>query len=109
MNLPGSRGNYNGGVAGLKGGVKNGEASGSNSRMKKEKEKGPRFPNNPLAPRRSPTGRSTGRSRGSRRGSLQTPPFTAEGPDAPAIGCPATRSLVRPVLKQGLCQADQRT
>src|SRR5436309_6542892 len=51
-------------------------------------EKGKRdrvVPDSALAPRRSPTGRSTGRSRGSRRGSLQTPPFTAEGPDAPAI------------------------
>src|SRR5437667_2334336 len=80
---------------------------GGGGKRKRKKEKGPRFPDNPLAPRRSPTGRLTGRSRGSRRGSLQTPPFTAEGPDAPAIGCPATRSLVQPVLKQALCQVGE--
>jgi hypothetical protein len=76
-------------------------AAGGSERERKRKRKRKRkrdrvFPDSTLAPRRSPTGRSTGRSRDSRRGSLQTPPFTAEGPDAPAIRCPATRSLVRP-------------
>src|SRR2546425_4759711 len=58
-------------------------------------------PDSSLAPRRSPTGRSTGRSRGSRRGSLQTPPFNAEGPDAPEVAARLRDPLSAVCLSRG--------